>query len=107
MKKIFLLASIALFFSCAQQNSDKSAESKNQNQPFVWEGANVYFLMTDRFNNGDTTNDISYDRTKKTGTLRGFEGGDIKGITKKIKEGYFTDLGINAVWMTLGTLDWF
>jgi len=100
MKKIFLLASIALFFSCAQQNSDKSEESKNQNQAFVWEGANVYFLMTDRFNNGDTTNDISYDRTKKTGTLRGFEGGDIKGITKKIKEGYFTDLGINAVWMT-------
>ncbi|MEN8964716.1 MAG: alpha-amylase family glycosyl hydrolase [Polaribacter sp.] len=100
MKKIFLLASIALFFSCKQQKSDKSEESKNQNQAFVWEGANVYFLMTDRFNNGDTTNDISYDRTKKTGTLRGFEGGDIKGITKKIKEGYFTDLGINAVWMT-------
>ena len=100
MKKIFLLASIAIYFSCAQQNSDKSEESKNQNQAFVWEGANVYFLIIDRFNNGDTTNDISYDRTKKTGTLRGFEGGDIKGITKKIKEGYFTDLGINAVWMT-------
>ena len=100
MKKIFLLASIVLYFSCKQQKSDKSEESKNQNQAFVWEGANVYFLMTDRFNNGDTTNDISYDRTKKTGTLRGFEGGDIKGITKKIKEGYFTDLGINAVWMT-------
>jgi len=100
MKKIFLLASIVLYFICKQQKSDKSEESKNQNQAFVWEGANVYFLMTDRFNNGDTTNDISYDRTKKTGTLRGFEGGDIKGITKKIKEGYFTDLGINAVWMT-------
>ena len=60
MKKIFLLASIALFFSCAQQNSDKSEESKNQNQAFVWEGANVYFLMTDRFNNGDTNNDINF-----------------------------------------------
>jgi alpha-amylase len=27
-------------------------------------------------------------------------GGDIKGITQKIDEGYFTDLGINAIWMT-------
>jgi alpha-amylase len=32
--------------------------------------------------------------------LRGFEGGDIKGVTQKVKEGYFTDLGINAIWMT-------
>ncbi len=68
--------------------------------PFVWEGANLYFLLTDRFNNGDTSNDINFDRTKETAKLRGFEGGDLKGITQKIKEGYFTDLGINAIWMT-------
>ncbi|WP_299521200.1 alpha-amylase family glycosyl hydrolase [Winogradskyella sp.] len=68
--------------------------------PFIWEGANLYFLLTDRFNNGDTSNDVNFDRTKKTGRLRGFEGGDLKGITQKIKEGYFTDLGINAIWMT-------
>jgi alpha-amylase len=30
----------------------------------------------------------------------GFEGGDIKGITKKIDEGYFDKLGINAIWFT-------
>jgi len=35
-----------------------------------------------------------------TEKLRGFEGGDIKGITKKIEEGYFTNLGINAIWFT-------
>jgi alpha-amylase len=69
-------------------------------RPFVWEGANLYFLLTDRFNNGDKTNDINFDRTKKTGKLRGFEGGDIKGITQKVKDGYFSDLGINAIWMT-------
>ena len=100
MKKIFLLASIALFFSCKQQKSDKSEESKNQNQAFVWEGANVYFLMTDRFNNGDTNNDINFNRKDDAAVLRGFKGGDIKGITQKINDGYFTDLGINAIWMT-------
>lgn len=68
--------------------------------PFIWEAANIYFLLTDRFNNGDTSNDINFDRTKETAKLRGFKGGDIKGITQKIKEGYFTNLGINAIWMT-------
>ena len=68
--------------------------------PFVWEGANVYFLLTDRFNNGNTDNDLNYNRTEETGVLRGFEGGDIQGITQKIEDGYFSDLGINAIWFT-------
>lgn len=80
--------------------SDVDVSIVNAKTPFVWEGANLYFLLTDRFNNGDTSNDINFDRTKTTGKLRGFEGGDIKGITQKINEDYFTDLGINAIWMT-------
>ncbi len=68
--------------------------------PFVWEGANIYFLLTDRFNNGNPENDVNFDRTEETAVLRGFEGGDILGVTQKIEEGYFTDLGINAIWLT-------
>ncbi|MBL4605806.1 MAG: alpha-amylase [Flavobacteriaceae bacterium] len=91
MKRIsMLLCSILLLASCKQEPA----------VPFVWENANLYFLLTDRFNNGDTSNDVNFDRSAETGKLRGFEGGDIKGITQKIKEGYFTDLGINAIWMT-------
>jgi alpha-amylase len=66
----------------------------------LWESANIYFLLTDRFNNGNPDNDINFDRTKETAVLRGFEGGDIQGITAKVNEGYFTDLGINAIWFT-------
>lgn len=51
--------------------------------PFVWEGANIYFLLTDRFNNGNPNNDVNFDRTEETAVLRGFEGGDIQGITQK------------------------
>lgn len=91
----FLLLLIIL----ACNSSEKIAEEKTK-QPFVWEGANVYFLLTDRFNNGDKSNDLNFSRDKETGVLRGFEGGDLKGITQKINEGYFTDLGINAIWMT-------
>lgn len=96
MKKAFVLAFVALLLSCKQEIQQKTI----QETPFVWEGANLYFLLTDRFNNGDTSNDVNFNRNKETGKLRGFEGGDLKGITQKIKEGYFTDLGVNAIWMS-------
>lgn len=100
MKKILFLLSFATIFSCQENTSSKKETKETAKKEFVWEGANIYFLLTDRFNNGDTSNDINFDRTKEAGKLRGFEGGDIKGITQKIKEGYFTKLGINAIWMT-------
>nr|WP_321221870.1 alpha-amylase family glycosyl hydrolase [uncultured Psychroserpens sp.] len=97
MKNILLLLLVLCFaFSCKQQTK----EIDKPKTPFIWEAANVYFLLTDRFNNGDTTNDINFDRTEEPGLLRGFEGGDLKGVTQKIEEGYFSDLGINAIWMT-------
>lgn len=87
------------------QENPESVISENiqkepQKAPFVWEGANIYFLLTDRFNNGNPENDISFERRDSTAVLRGFEGGDIAGITQKIKSGYFSDLGINAIWFT-------
>ncbi|MCF6212914.1 MAG: alpha-amylase [Flavobacteriaceae bacterium] len=101
MKKYLVL--IILFFamaSCAEKNKKELVSSNATQKPFVWENASIYFLLTDRFYNADTTNDVNFNRTKTTAKLRGFEGGDIKGITQKIKEGYFTDLGINAIWLT-------
>jgi alpha-amylase len=94
-----LLLILALLVGCTttQTVSEKKTRKK---VPFVWEAASVYFLMTDRFNNGDKSNDVNFNRRKTTGKLRGFEGGDIKGITKKIDEGYFDKLGINAIWIT-------
>jgi len=93
MKKIFLLAGFALFSSCATVQNSK-------NKSFTWEGANMYFLLTDRFKNGDQTNDLNFGRTEKAAVLRGFEGGDLRGIIQKIDDNYFSDLGINAIWMT-------
>ena len=100
--KNYLVIAVALISlaSCSDKKQDKEEVSNNTNTPFVWENANIYFLLTDRFNNGDTTNDVNFGRTKQAGKLRGFEGGDIIGITKKVEEGYFNDLGINAIWFT-------
>ncbi len=113
MKNFYRISTFLLLFLSASCNNtskkEKTTESQeqkksvssvvvNKEKPFIWEGANVYFLLTDRFNNADTENDNLLDRTKETGTLRGFEGGDIKGIIQKIEDGYFKDLGINALW---------
>ena len=98
--KQFLIIALSLVFFVSCKNEEKTTIAKNTKTPFIWQGANIYFLLTDRFNNGDTSNDVNFNRTKETGKLRGFEGGDIKGVIQKIKEGYFTDLGINAIWMT-------
>ena len=110
MKKGLLLAALLLFFlSCKENKNEKVKEAgptaelpqkRESKSPFFWNAANIYFLLTDRFNNGDTLNDISLNRTKETAVLRGFMGGDIQGITQKINDGYFTDLGINAIWFS-------
>lgn len=81
--------------------------SANVDTPFSWDNVNMYFVLTDRFENGDTSNDHSYGRSVKekeastyqsrTGT---FHGGDLKGLTNKIEEGYFDALGTNAIWIT-------
>lgn len=97
-----------MLFSCKKLKSDpiqtKDTETETvettKKLPFYWEGANVYFLLTDRFNNGNSDKDQNFNRADSTAVLRGFEGGDISGITKKIKDGYFNDLGINAIWFT-------
>ncbi|WGH75968.1 alpha-amylase family glycosyl hydrolase [Tenacibaculum tangerinum] len=104
MKKqiVAFLGIILLLASCADKKNDANVkqEPTTVKIPFDWNAANLYFLLTDRFNNGDTTNDVNFSRTEKTGKYRGFEGGDLKGITQKIREGYFTKLGVNAIWMT-------
>lgn len=93
MKKILFLFSVVFLTSCNSLHNSKK-------QTFNWEGANMYFLLTDRFQNGDNKNDINFGRTEKAATLRGFEGGDLRGIIQKIDDNYFSDLGINAIWMT-------
>ena len=71
---------------------------------FDWANATVYFVITDRFCNGDTTNDVNYGRITDYGSERlnaaTFHGGDFKGMLQKAREGYFTDMGIDVVWMT-------
>lgn len=61
----------------------------------------VYFVITDRFYNGEPANDHSYGRQKDgTQEIGTFHGGDLAGLTRKLEDGYFRDLGVNAIWLT-------
>jgi alpha-amylase len=61
----------------------------------------VYFAITDRFYNGNPANDHSYGREKDGGKEIGtFHGGDLAGLTAKLKEGWFKQLGVNAIWIS-------
>ena len=59
----------------------------------------LYFMMVDRFNNGDTLNDKPVD-DPRIDFKANYQGGDLAGITQKIKDGYFKRLGINTLWVS-------
>jgi len=65
-----------------------------------WNGATVYFLLTDRFTDGDSTNDYALGRAQDGAVLRSFLGGDLAGVLQKLEAGYFDSLGVDALWMT-------
>jgi alpha-amylase len=65
-----------------------------------WNSATIYFLLPDRFQNGDPGNDRALGRAHDGGLLRNFEGGDLAGVRRRIDEGYFDSLGVTAIWMT-------
>jgi len=63
----------------------------------------VYFVITDRFLDGNPANDGSYGRTREAdpqADVGTFHGGDLAGLTKKLSEGWFKELGVNAIWIT-------
>lgn len=72
----------------------------------------IYFIMTDRFADGDSNNNnlyqdeylpngasqmYDYDESK-TGLLSYYHGGDFKGIINNIQ--YIKDMGFTAIWIT-------
>ncbi len=57
-------------------------------------GEVIYFILLDRFSNGDPLND--FDTNPKD--PRGFHGGDLSGVIGKLD--YLRDLGITALWIS-------
>ena len=97
MKLPVLAVSLMLAFGAATAAPDLTPV---KGKPFTWDNATVYFLVVDRFNNADPSNDHAYGRKNDAAVARGFMGGDLAGVTARIKDGYFTDLGVDALWIS-------
>jgi len=59
----------------------------------------LYSLMIDRFYNGNISNDWKMNSPEVLDIVD-YQGGDIAGITKKITDGYFDQLGVNTLWIS-------
>ena len=59
----------------------------------------MYFMMVDRFADADSTDDFPVKDPEILPTAN-YYGGDIKGVTSKITNGYISQLGMNTVWLS-------
>ncbi|NHM33686.1 alpha-amylase family glycosyl hydrolase [Neobacillus terrae] len=89
VKKLSALALVLVLFlsSLPVQAAEKKQDRK-------WQDETVYFLMVDRFNDGDTKNDMNVNTLDPLA----YHGGDFQGIIDKLD--YLKDMGFTAIWMT-------
>jgi len=59
-----------------------------------WKDDTIYFVLTDRFNDGDKTNNYGVEKND----INRYHGGDLQGIIDKL--GYIKDLGVSSIWIS-------
>jgi len=109
--KVLMLGSVILALGGCSQHTSTSAKSiddvVNENTEYLTRDIKddvFYFLMPDRFHNGNPNNDngdpnrpISFGGFDKTSKWA-FHGGDIQGVEAKLD--YIQNMGVTAIWMT-------
>ncbi|MGZ6035176.1 MAG: alpha-amylase family glycosyl hydrolase, partial [Myxococcaceae bacterium] len=93
------LAPCLVALGCSSSSSQPPPQQPKLHVPSPpWEEQVVYFVMTDRFNDGDKSNDDlgkgEFDQTDGDK----YSGGDLKGIIDKLD--YIQGMGATAVWIT-------
>ncbi|MCP4873640.1 MAG: hypothetical protein GY898_33555 [Proteobacteria bacterium] len=69
--------------------------------PWTWDDALIYFAFVDRFRNGDF-GEAGAPGTPVADTEEraNYQGGDFLGVVDALNEGWFDELGVNALWLT-------
>lgn len=84
----------------------ESCRAENDPLNFDWDEARIYFALTDRFYNGDVSNDNPFHEELDLTHFETYHGGDFQGLIEKMP--YLADLGINTLWITpiIDNIDW-
>ncbi|KGX93933.1 alpha-dextrin endo-1,6-alpha-glucosidase [Pontibacillus halophilus JSM 076056 = DSM 19796] len=79
---------------------------EKEDDDFDWDESRIYFMLTDRFHNGDSTNDDPNGMDYDTSHPETYHGGDFQGIIDKLD--YLEELGINTIWITpiVDNIEW-
>ncbi|MCB9714033.1 MAG: hypothetical protein H6712_09275 [Myxococcales bacterium] len=64
-----------------------------------WRDSIIYFVFVDRFENGDLSNDAPHGAPVLEPV--DWHGGDWQGVIDRIEGGYFNELGVNTLWVTV------
>ena len=92
MKYVVLFFLILLTFSCMEDMS--STDAKITNQVVDWRDEVIYQLFTDRFADGDPSDNYNVDLTR----WGKYHGGDWQGVIDKMD--YLKDLGVTTIWIS-------
>ena len=74
----------------------ESSEDLTRHDFHTW---NMYFVLIDRFKDGDLSNTRKVD-DPDIHPKANYYGGDFAGITQTIKDGYFDKIGVNTLWLS-------
>lgn len=101
--RTFFLYTGMVFLFLAQPFHVKAEE---KTLAFDWDEARIYFLLTDRFNDGDPTNNDPHGIGYDTSHPESYHGGDFQGIIDRLD--YLEELGINTIWITpiVDNIEW-
>jgi glycosidase len=100
LSPILAVIATGLFWlaGCATTHAaDKQAAPLHLPSP-DWRDQVIYFLMLDRFDDGDSRNNDQHAGEYDPADPAKFSGGDLAGVTRRI--GYIRGLGATAVWIT-------
>lgn len=91
MKYVLLFLLILISFACVDM---ESTDAKITNQVDDWRDEIIYQLFTDRFADGDPSNNYNVDLTR----WGKYHGGDWQGVIDKMD--YLKDLGVTTIWIS-------
>lgn len=91
---ILLAVGVAACVPPVARPASETVQAATLRSKSAWQNEVLYFIVTDRFANGNRRNDRDVEPANPTG----YHGGDLDGVIGKLD--YLKDLGVTTLWLT-------